>query len=324
MSDQALMTYQVASSSDVPASQRYEHWLIPLLSDFEAAPPDAHQRQDFKGRATSLMSGSLQLHEMHSDDFQGTRSRKHIRAHQDDKLALIYVMQGHVVSEYENDIDTVTQEGQFFLFDGARPNRMRFHRPRFIQINLSRPRMEAILPGRMIPSQVHKALSCSNLSALLAYQVTQFSELGSTLSTHERYSFLEATEALASSVMESAVLDHHPRDTGRYLGLYTAAQRYIRLHLASANLNSHAIASALGCSRATLYRAFSEYGVSVADQVRELRLQKLARLLQNPMNTVPIAQLAQSCGLHDAPNLSRVFRQRFGISPQEFRVSALL
>src|SRR5690606_25404130 len=121
------------------------------------------------------------------------------------------------------------------------------------------------------------------------------------LSTHERYGLLEATQALAVSVVESACLDSRQRgvsDTGGYLGLYTAAQRYIRQHFSSPDLNASAIAACLECSRATLYRAFADQGVSLADQVRELRLQKLARLLQNPAHTVSIAQLAYQSGLH--------------------------
>ncbi len=322
MTAQASLTYQVTVSSELQANQRYEHWLKPLLSDFEAADPNPQQLQNFQGHVTSLVLGSRELHDMQSDDFQGTCSRQHMRRHEDSKLALIYVMQGRVVSEYEGDVDTVARAGQLFLFDGARPNRIRFHQPRFVQINLPRAPLQAVLPDGTAPSQVHKALSRSSLTGLLSSHLGQFRDLSARLSMHERHGLLEATEALAVSVIQSACLDHQVHDGGnRYLGLYTAAQRHIRLHLSSACLNGDVIAGALGCSRATLYRAFAEQNASLAGQIRELRLQKLARLLQSPANMAPIAQLAHLCGLHDAPNLSRLFRQRFGVSPQEYRAA---
>src|SRR5690554_3568302 len=107
------LVYQVASSSVLPATQRYEHWLRPLLSNFEAAAPNARQCQDFQGHVTSLVLGTRELHDAQLDDFHGAHSRRGIQKHDTDKLALIYVMHGSVVCQYENDIDTAIHQGQF-------------------------------------------------------------------------------------------------------------------------------------------------------------------------------------------------------------------
>ncbi|MBF6617263.1 MAG: helix-turn-helix domain-containing protein [Candidimonas sp.] len=313
------LIYQVTASSDVPTVERYEHWLRPLLSDFEAAPPSMQQRKNFQGQVTSLVTATSELHDMQSDDFEGFGPNREDRRYEEVKLALVYVMKGQVMGQHEGDTDTIAKTGQFFVFDGSRPNRIRFHKARFVQINVPRAHLQPLLSNNPAPSQLGSALACSGLAPLLATQLAQFRSLSGSLTTHERLGLLQATEALATTVLESACLGNRIPDSNHRLGLYTAAQRYIRLHLHAASLSASTIAAALGCSRATLYRAFEQHNLGIADHIRELRLQKLARLLQNPSNVLPIADLAHLCGLHDSPNLSRLFRQRFDLTPLGFR-----
>ncbi|PWL16520.1 hypothetical protein DKP76_17195 [Falsochrobactrum shanghaiense] len=61
---------------------------------------------------------------------------------------------------------------------------------------------------------------------------------------------------------------------------------------------------------------------TVQGYIRELRLQQLLRLLQKEQANVPINMLAQRCGFYNTPNVNRVFRNRFGMSPSEARAPA--
>lgn len=312
------LIYQVTQSSEVSPAERYEYWLTPLLSDFEAATPTLAQRQDFQGRVASLVAATSELHDMQADPFEGFRSTRRIRAYEDDKLALVYVMQGEVHSRYEGDAGAVTRAGEFLLFDAHRASRMHFKTRHFVQINLPRAALHPLVCAQPAPGAISRAVSGSGLAGLLSGQLAQFRSLGAGLNDHERLGLLHATEALATVVVENACLGGSLDDERRHLGLYTAAQRYIRLHFGVETLDGTKVAAALGCSRATLYRVFARHGLTVAGYIRELRLQKLAQLLQHaPAH--PIAQLAHHCGLHDSPNLSRLFRRRFGHAPREFR-----
>jgi len=320
VSAQKSSIYHVAASSELPADQRYEHWLAPLLSDFKAAAPNARQRQNFQGHVSSLVTATSELHDMQSDDFDGSRSRQRIRRYEDDKLALVYVMQGRVLSQYEGDTDIVTEAGQFLLFDARRPNTMRFcQQPRFVQVNLPRSQLEPVLSGKPLPSQVSRAVSHCGLAGLLSAQLSQFRDLSPRLSHPERLGLLHATEALATHVVESAFLNGQLRPEGRHTGLYTAAQRYIHLHLNNASLNGATIAAALGCSRATLYRAFAAQGLGVAEYLRDLRLRKAYRLLQEAPAQYAIADLAARCGFIDHASFSRLFHRHFGLRPSDIR-----
>lgn len=311
--------YQTLNSSELPPQERYAHWLVPLLSDFQAASPDTHQRLDFVGNVTSLMTATGELHDMCSDDFEGAITPRKPRHDSSDKLALIYVTQGHVLGRYEDTADTVTKAGEFLLFDARKPTRLRFCQPRFIQINLPRRRLQHLLNTHGASEALNRALSRSGLADLLRSQLAQFRGLSSGLSPEERLAFLQCTEDLASLVLESTYFNTRLPETDRLDGLYVAAKHYIDSNLGGHLLNGACIAAALGCSRSSLYRAFARHGLRLAEYIREQRLQRLAQLLQRSGVEPSIAQLAASCGLYDAPNLSRLFRRRFGESPKDFR-----
>lgn len=102
-------------------------------------------------------------------------------------------------------------------------------------------------------------------------------------------------------------------------GLLLAACRLIDLQLAHPGLDVSFIASRLGCSRATLYRAFAARELAVAGYIRERRLQRVWGLLHSLPASVPIAEVARRCGFLDSTSFSRMFRRRFGVRARDVR-----
>jgi AraC-like DNA-binding protein len=96
----------------------------------------------------------------------------------------------------------------------------------------------------------------------------------------------------------------------------------IERHLASSHLNPELIARQLRCSRAHLYRVFASRGETVANYVRELRLRRAHNLLAHgSASKDPIGDIAYRCGFEDPVHFTRLFRQRFGLTPSELRSS---
>src|SRR5690606_21769806 len=236
-----------------------------------------------------------------------------------EELCLIYVVGGRIESRYEGDVEQVISPGQFLLYDAWQACRMRLRNPHIVQVDLPRAHLQSIVSNGRKASEVTRALAISPLSELLGLQLGRFGTLVDKLNATERLAMLRATEALAVTTLEAVLGSKAPQETGNLQGLYELAQRYIRAHLDMAGLNATRIAARLGCSRTMLYRAFGEQGICIAQHIRELRLQKLARLLQSPNHGKTIAQLAHECGLQDSPNVSRLFLWRFGVSPRDFR-----
>ena len=81
-------------------------------------------------------------------------------------------------------------------------------------------------------------------------------------------------------------------------------------------LSVESLASAAGCSRFALYRAFAaEFGMSPSDYERQLRLRHARSLLAS--GSAP-ADVAAATGFADQAHLARWFKRAYGITPGVF------
>jgi AraC-like DNA-binding protein len=84
-----------------------------------------------------------------------------------------------------------------------------------------------------------------------------------------------------------------------------------------APLSADDLATAVGCSRFALYRAFkAAYGMSPSDYQRQLRLRAARRLIAAGLS--PGSAAAQS-GFADQAHLTRWFRRCYGITPGAYQ-----
>lgn len=80
------------------------------------------------------------------------------------------------------------------------------------------------------------------------------------------------------------------------------------------------LAFRFGVSRATLFRAFrSTNGISVKQWIDAKRFARAKELLK--VSDTPIHEIGRLCGFQDALYFSRAFKQRFGVSPKEWRLN---
>ena len=95
---------------------------------------------------------------------------------------------------------------------------------------------------------------------------------------------------------------------------------FIEDHLAEPTLGPAAIAEAAGISVRHLHRLFSARGRRVAEWIRERRLERCrADFSDRRFSEKNITEIAFSWGFSDSAHFSRCFKERFGISPREFR-----
>ena len=85
-------------------------------------------------------------------------------------------------------------------------------------------------------------------------------------------------------------------------------------------LNGDALATDLGMSRRTLYYLFEAQGLTPALAIRNLRLSRCRRLLEDPRQRArKIAAIALDHGFRNLCTFSRCFRQHYGMAPQDCR-----
>jgi AraC family transcriptional regulator of arabinose operon len=80
------------------------------------------------------------------------------------------------------------------------------------------------------------------------------------------------------------------------------------------------LADEVGLSASRLAHLFrEETGVSIQSYIRERRLMMAAMLLVQTHER--ISQIAYSVGFGDVSNFNHAFKQRFGVSPRQYRAS---
>jgi AraC-like DNA-binding protein len=100
--------------------------------------------------------------------------------------------------------------------------------------------------------------------------------------------------------------------------LFAAACALIERWKEDPALTVERVAGVLGCSRATLFRLFERRGVGIGAHIRESRLAHGKHLLRDP--ALDIGQIALRSGYADASAFGKAFRQRFGLTPRDWRM----
>ena len=99
------------------------------------------------------------------------------------------------------------------------------------------------------------------------------------------------------------------------------ARLYIEANLGNPNLSAADVARSIGASRSKLFAMFQPLG-GVECFIRSTRLERIKAALSAPAQPHPIAVLAEAAGFRSAAQLSRLFRQHYGMTPSQFSASA--
>lgn len=101
--------------------------------------------------------------------------------------------------------------------------------------------------------------------------------------------------------------------------LFNKVKRVIDQCLADEALNPDVLAKNVGVSRRGLYRIFGERGLVVSQYIRNRRLDMCAESLKSPGEKRKLAELSKAWGFSNSSHFSTAFKERFGMSPLEFK-----
>jgi len=105
-------------------------------------------------------------------------------------------------------------------------------------------------------------------------------------------------------------------------GLFGLIDTYLRANIAAVR-SAPALAAEFGISERTFHRIFADRETTFERHVLHLRVELFRNLLrQASLAKIPIARLAHQCGFADAAHATRTFKDRFGVTPRDFRESA--
>jgi AraC-like DNA-binding protein len=212
--------------------------------------------------------------------------------------------------------------GQIGVKDFARPAVHSWEaRPhRGLNLHLPRLTVEAALGGKV--GRLHgKVLSPQGLAPMLRSQLAAMAKMAPRAGNAVRAAALDAAVDLALGVLRCE-LGTRLEDEANDDGFFAGAKVFIARHLGSPRLNPGLIAQQLHCSRAHLYRVFARHGETVAGHLREQRLRRAYSLLAaSAGGETAIGDIAFRCGFENPVHFTRLFRERFGLTPSAFRAA---
>ena len=137
---------------------------------------------------------------------------------------------------------------------------------------------------------------------------------GTTLSASESEAALEAIACLLRPVL-------HQRDPApsRREKQFQKIIALIDASIQSEHLRPEWLASETGMSVRSLYRLFADQGLVVAQYIKNRRLDLCAQALQNVHDDEKLAGIGYRWGFSDHSHFSTAFKQRFGVTPGEYR-----
>jgi len=129
---------------------------------------------------------------------------------------------------------------------------------------------------------------------------------------HRHYQQLMGLPELEGSIIDSTVPDSKEHD------FVKKVREIIEMHLTDFNFNVDQLSRKVYLSQSQLKRKLNALaGISPNHFIRFIRLSKAKTLLLNPERS--IISIAFDCGFSDPGYFARVFKQNFGLRPQEWR-----
>jgi AraC-like DNA-binding protein len=306
----------VQTTDGVPAAERLAYWregvmrrMVPLAVESTAKP--------FRGRMRRIIGDGLELIEHASEAVVAVRPPERCRMDGCDDIALD-MMRRCTVAWMEHSGMHQVKAGDLYLVDYARPSDMRRGSHCTVGLTMSRRLFREALGADIDPPGGMKFPS-RGLAEVLRHHLQSTFDEAESMSVADRAAAAKAAKDLALALLQAG--HQGVADPERFAhGFYRAARHLIDRECGDPGLMPQHVAFAVGCSRATLYRAFATHGETVAAAIWQARLERARRMLSSCEGLgLPISEIAALSGFREMPSFTRMFKRRYGATPRDAR-----
>ncbi|MDB5505372.1 MAG: transcriptional regulator [Devosia sp.] len=293
-------------AAGLPTSQQFSAW-----AEF-AAPYEVTNHTVGKGFvsvSTAWMLGQMVLNISTLGPMTMWRSPAKIRADNADHYVMVMLLEGG----WSGDVDGKSIEmgiDDICMLDLTRPSDCRGHGCTAITLLIPRQ----FLDDAVAPFDVHglvldggSALLFSDYMKALVARMPEIDTVDATVVALATRDHLAAT---LTTIRRRLAPKSHSAVLAR-------AKRYIAINL-DADLSPAALATQLGSSRSTLFRAFAELG-GISAYVQERRLARAYALLSRPDEVRSVAEIAFFVGFKSHAHFSRLFSRTYGQTPSQLQ-----
>lgn len=314
------------TTAGIPAAQRLDFWHeahMGRMALSRAAREDEHSRP-FEGHVRRVLGLDSHLMMHGSDTVVAVRSRAQCRRDGVDYISINLMLEcGPALMDHGGQ--QRLRAGSLYFVDSAQPVEFRHPRHQSVSIFLPRRKVQEAAgnsakgaPLRLPPSlQAH-----SGLAAVLRSHMRMAAVQAPFMTAPQRVMTVTACAEMALALVQEAA--QGAANTDQFaLASFEAARRIVLQKCGDPQLDPAAVATALGCSRATLYRLFLRHGQSVAALIWTARLTRAHDMIASGRHALlSLSDIALQSGFVDQAGFNRMFKRRYGLTPGEVREQA--
>ena len=308
-----------ASTAGLGSHDKFDYWhdvVCRTVVDLECGPLG---REPFEASVNGVLLEGLSLSRIRATAHEVSRLAKGIASADSDALIFNFLVCGHGLAQQDGR-SVLIQAGDGALCDAQRPYSLRFDGP-FEVLAVKVPR--ASLPHRTASLQrvtarslAHSGQMCPIVFGYLSGFSQQASSLGTGASAKVSRNFAELLGAALDEVILSS-----PVPLSEYRGVaLIRVKEFVESRLRDCDLDPALVAAALQLSPRYINKLFEAEGTSLSRFIWRRRIERAAADLRDPvLHSHGISLIAMSYGFNDLSHFSRVFRQRYGVSPRGYR-----
>jgi len=309
------------STDDVAPRERAPAWRDWIHSHFGGLESDLYGDTDFDGHMAASRAGDVILTKLEANRHRVLRSAHLARTSETGYLKIVAPWRGSAQVEQQNRKASAS-DGGWVIYDTTGSYAIENpERVEHLIVMLPKDQMaeRGVRLGELMARHVGGASGISRVA--LETMRSTYQELphmsedtargaGEMIMQLVRLSLLELSGQETSVTQREALADR--------------IKSHVARNLRDPQLSIDGIARALNCSRRHLYNAFAGDGETLAGYIQQQRLSACVRELRdNAASGRPITEIALSWGFSSPSHFSRVFRERTGMSPSEFRLSPI-
>jgi AraC-like DNA-binding protein len=323
----------LATNSVVPANTSAA-WRDAVCDTFVRLECELEKRAAFHGLLEAGAVGDLHVARVKSSP-QVVRRTRELADQASDAFVLLSIQTRGKTLIQQGNHEAMLTPGCIAFYDTARPYTLSLPND-FDQIVLHLPRdlLEKSAPGGL--DHMAKKLNGSNPFAqailALAPQLLRIATAAPTMLAQrtaaaaiELISLALASLGSGKDAALSTERDTTVLTTASADSILWRARDVISQNIEDSHLNPSALAAQVKVSLRRLQEVFKAQGTTPSDCIWEMRLEYARSLLATHQHQKDsITTLAYRAGFSDIAHFSRRFRQEFGITPKEYRQSAIL
>lgn len=310
---------RVFRTADLAPERRAASWTAFYSARFAPVDFTPVGSEEFQAELRLGALEPLDFAHMRSNGYRAERTKAHVAATSMRKFGFIIVLDGFGTARHCGR-EAELGPGDILLNDNTEPIATCFKGP-FHAITVRarddviRSRLPCIddLRGLRLPASMGLTRAVSTMAKCLMDQTDADirADHGAAMACH----LLDVLATCCLMAREQPAVEHAAAGFRNSM-----ARQFIEKNLAAPDLSAQKIAAALRISPRYLRALMTADGETAPSLILRRRLEEAAKQLASPLwRDRPIGDIAFSWGFKSAAHFARVFRDRYGVSPREYR-----